>query len=244
MSLHYDVAGDSPLTVVFTHGLGASGATWRAQVEYFSAHFRVVTWDLRGHGQSSSPAGPLQLSGLAGDLRVIMEQVGTTRAVAVGHSAGGVIAMQFALEYPERLAGLVLVGTASECNTGARRFYHELAAIAEQEGFEPIRKRLGIGTEQANLAPVDPIGLAKIARVMAGLHEEPLTPRLSRIRCPTLVVVGSKDPLGVGGSVIASRNIAGSRLEIVADRGHGLFLEDPVGFNRLVGKFLQNIARG
>ena len=76
---------------------------------------------------------------------------------------------------------------------------------------------------------------------MASLNRAPLTGRLGEIRCPTLAIVGEKDFLGAGGSVILSRNIRGARLEIVPERGHGLFLEDPAGFNRLVLDFLQQV---
>jgi pimeloyl-ACP methyl ester carboxylesterase len=73
---------------------------------------------------------------------------------------------------------------------------------------------------------------------MASLNAAPLTPRLGEIRCPAQMIVGDQDFLGAGGSVILHRNIAGSRLAIVPDRGHGLFVEDPAGFNALVLDFL------
>jgi pimeloyl-ACP methyl ester carboxylesterase len=76
---------------------------------------------------------------------------------------------------------------------------------------------------------------------MANLRHQPLTSRLNEVRCPTLLIVGEKDFLGAGGSVILSRNIAGSELHIVPGRGHGIFLEDPRGFNELVGKFLRSL---
>ncbi len=240
-ALHYEVAGSGPLTVVCTHGLAASGATWRAQVEALAKHYRVVTWDLRGHGQSGSPDGAYRLADLAADLREVLDGTGTERAVILGHSAGGVVAMQFALDYPQRTAGLVLVGTASECNERAHQFYEDLAQIAETRGMDPVRKRLGLGSAREGHAPVYPVAFAKVARVMGNLLREPLTPRLDAIHCPALVLVGEKDFLGAGGSVILSRRIAGSRLEIVPGRGHGLFLEDPDGFNALVGAFLAEI---
>jgi pimeloyl-ACP methyl ester carboxylesterase len=236
--MHYDLRGRGEPAVVLTHGLASSTATWSAQVDAFAAHRRVVTWDLRGHGQSPSPPGEYRIADLAADLRDVFDGCGLARAVVLGHSAGGVVAMQFALDYPERTAGLVLVGTASECNQRAHEFYEDLAQIALARGMDPVRKRLGLGEPREGLAPVEPVAFAKVARAMGGLHHAPLTPRLGDIRCPTLIAVGEKDFLGVGGSVILSRRIAGSRLEIVPGRGHGLFLEDPEGFNRLVLEFL------
>jgi pimeloyl-ACP methyl ester carboxylesterase len=149
--------------------------------------------------------------------------------------------MQFALDHPGRCAGLVLVGTASECNTKANEFYETLATMAVERGMEPVRRRLGLGANVSDAAEVDPQTFAKVARVMANLRHQPLTSRLNEVRCPTLLIVGEKDFLGAGGSVILSRNIAGSELHIVPGRGHGIFLEDPRGFNELVGKFLRSL---
>jgi len=243
MTMHFEAAGSGAPAIVLTHGLAATGATWAGQVAELSKSHRVVTWDLRGHGRSPSPSGDCRLSDLASDLRDILDAAQIEQAVVLGHSAGGVIAMQFALDHPARCAGLVLVGTASECNAKANEFYETLAEMAVERGMAPVRRRLGLGADEANAAPVDPPTFAKVARVMANLHHEPLTSRLSEIRCPTSIIVGEKDFLGAGGSVILSRNIAGSELHIVPERGHGIFLEDPAGFNAIVGEFLKKIAK-
>ena len=238
MRLAYEMTGDGPLTVVLTHGLAASQATWAAQVAALAPRYRVLTWDLRGHGGSAPNAAPCTLGDLAGDLNEVLDRAGVQRAVVLGHSAGGVVAMQFALDHPERTAGLVLVGTASECNERAKQFYEGLAELAEARGMAPVNKRLGVGAEEA---PADPATFARVARAMASLNAAPLTPRLGEIRCPAQMIVGDKDFLGAGGSVILNRRIAGSRLAIVPERGHGIFVEDPAGFNAIVGDFLSTL---
>lgn len=241
MKLRWEEHGTGAPTVVLTHGLAASGETWRLQVAELSRHFRTVTWDLRGHGGSESPPGPYSLAELAADLRRVADEVGAEKIVAIGHSAGGAIALRFALDHPERVCGLVLVGTASECNDRTRDFYHGIAAIAEERGMEPVLRRLGMVNEAKNVRPADPNGFAATTRAMATLREQPLTERLGEVKCPTLILVGEKDFLGAGGSVIMSRRIAGSQLEIVPERGHGLFLEDPAGFNRRVVDFVKSL---
>jgi len=242
MHLHHTLSGSGPLTVVLTHGLAAGEATWAAQVPALEEYHRVLTWDLRGHGRSGAAPFPCTLADLAADLRSVLDRAGVERAVVLGHSAGGAIAMEFALDYPARTAGLVLVGTASECNARARQFYEDLAAIAEERDMEPVRKRLGVSPAQARQMPTDAATFAHVARAMASLHAAPLTPRLSEIACPAQMIVGERDFLGAGGSVILHRNICGSRLAIVPERGHGLFLEDPAGFNALVLEFLGTIS--
>jgi 3-oxoadipate enol-lactonase len=242
VKIRWEAKGDAAPTVVLTHGLAASGETWRLQVSELARHFRTVTWDLRGHGGSDSPPGPYTLADLAADLRQVADDVGAEKIVAVGHSAGGAISLQFAVDYPDRVCGLVLVGTASECNDRTRQFYHDIAAIAEARGMEPVLRRLGLSNEAQNLRAANPHGFAAATRAMATLREQPLTPRLEEVKCPTLILVGDKDFLGAGGSVIMSRRIAGARLEIIPERGHGLFLEDPAGFNRRIFTFVRSIS--
>ncbi len=242
MDLHYTVTGTGPQAIVLTHGLASSQAIWAAQVAALAPRYRVLTWDLRGHGRSAPDPALCTVADLAADLRRVLDAAGVEQAVVLGHSAGGVVALRFALEHPRRTRALVLVGTASECNARARQFYEDLAAIALARGMDPVYRRLGVSLEQARAAPTDAATYASVARAMASLHAEPLTPRLGEIRCPALMIVGEKDFLGAGGSVILQRGIAASRLHIVAARGHGLFLEDPAGFNRLLLDFLAGAA--
>lgn len=241
LGLHFTVLGAGEPTLVFTHGISASGDTWRFQVPAFEGVCRTVCWDLRGHGRSESPDGPYDMGDLARDMLQVADAVGAAQIVPVGHSAGGAIALRFALDHPDRTRALVLVGTASEANEKARDFYHELAGIAEDRGMEPVVKRLGMAREAAKLVPADPRGFAHVTRAMAGLNEHPMTDRLGEITCPTLILVGEKDFLGAGGSVIMSRRIAGSELQIVPGRGHGLFLEDPDDFNQRVLAFVRKL---
>jgi 3-oxoadipate enol-lactonase len=242
MPLHYSVTGHGPITLVLTHGLAVSSEIWSRQVAELAARYRVVTWDLRGHGRSHSPDGPCVLGDLAADLAAVLDAAGIAQAVALGHSAGSVIALRFALDHPARAAGLILVGAASEIDAAAQQFYEDTARLAEEQGMEPVRRRLGLRGPRADAREADPLGFAKVARCMGNLHREPLTPRLPEVRCPTLVCVGEKDVFGVEPSLVLSRWIGGSRLEIVPDRGHGLFLEDPEGFNGLVDRFLQSLG--
>lgn len=97
--------------------------------------------------------------------------------------------MRFALDHPRRTAALVLVGTASECNARARQFCEGLAALAETRGMAPGPRRLGVSAAQAEQAPTDAATYAWIARAMASLNVEPLTPRLAELRCPVLIAV-------------------------------------------------------
>jgi len=237
-TLHCEVAGEGDETVVLTHGLGSTVRTWEAQVEALAGAYRVVTWDLRAHGRSGSPDEPVTLTMLADDLAALVTATGGHAVHALGHSAGGVVTMQFAIDRRALVRSLILVGTASECNAPAREWYETLARTAEEHGGAAILRKLG--SRDPDAIPPEPRGFARIARAMGGLHVAPLTGGLGSLDCPALVIVGEKDFLGVGGSVIISRRLSGSRLEIVPERGHALFREDPAGFNRLLLGFLRS----
>lgn len=235
-SLHYELAGNAAETITCLHGLAANLHTWKRQVDALSPRYRVLTWDLRAHGRSEAPDGPYTLGDLSHDLFLLLQGLSLPPTYLLGHSAGGVVAMHFALNYPEMVRGLILVGAASACNERAARWYEDLAQTAERDGGAAVLKRVGLNHESD--IPPDPVGFAKISRCMGGLHQAPLTGELEKISCPTLVMVGEKDFIGVGGPVILHRHIPGSRLEIVKDRGHAIHLEDPEGFNQLILGFL------
>ncbi len=237
-TLYCEVAGDGDETLVLTHGLGVTASTWEAQVAAFAGAYRVVTWDLRTHGRSGSPDEPLTLTALADDLAAVVSATAGRAVHVLGHSAGGVVTMQLAIDHRALVRSLVLVGTASECNAPSRAWYEALAETAEDQGGPAVLRKLG--NRDPDAVPPEPRGFARIARAMGNLHVSPLTERLGEVACPALVVVGEKDFLGVGGSVIISRRLAGSRLAIVPERGHALFREDPSGFNRLVLEFLRS----
>jgi pimeloyl-ACP methyl ester carboxylesterase len=242
VSLHYEITGpaNAPV-VVFIHGLAASLEVWKGQAERLGDRFRVLRYDLRSHGGSEAIDRPCTRSDLASDLVALLDAVGVERAALVGHSAGGVIAMQTAVEHPERVAALVLVGTASECNDKTAAWYERSAETARREGGDAARKVMGLRSD-AGPSPDGP-GCAQVTLAMRTLNREPLTQSLRRVTVPALILVGEKDFLGAGGSVILSRTIEGSELEIVAGRGHGVYLEDPDWFAERLAGFLDRAFR-
>ncbi len=235
--MNYRLLGpeDGPV-VTFVHGLAASLAVWSGQAERLRDDYRVLLYDLRSHGASRAMTQPVSRSDLAADLVALLDALGIERTALVGHSAGGVVAMQVALEYPDRVRSLVLVGTASECNDKTAAWYEKTAARARSGGAAEALRAMGMRPDAP--AP-DAGGFAELALAMRSLNQNPLTDRLAAIGLPTLIVVGENDFLGVGGSVILHRAISGSELEIVPDRGHGVYLEDPDWFAGRLRSFFE-----
>jgi pimeloyl-ACP methyl ester carboxylesterase len=226
--------------VVFVHGLAAWRGVWRGQVERLAGTCPVVSYDLRSHGETSASTSECSRSDLALDLIGLLDALGMQRAVLVGHSAGGVVAMQTAVDHPGRVAGLVLVGTASECNDKTAAWYLRCIEKGREHGGEAVMKAMGLKPESGPVP--DGQGFAPVAEAMRTLNVDPLTDAMGKVDVPALMIVGEKDFLGAGGSVILSRAIVGSELEIVPGRGHGIYLEDPDWFAGRLAEFLRSVA--
>lgn len=146
--------------------------------------------------------------------------------------------MQTAVDFPSRVSGLVLVGTASACNDRTAEWYAATAERARREGGEAAMKAMGV--RDAGTRAPEGRTFAHVALAMRSLNGNPLTERLRLVRLPTLIIVGEKDFLGVGGSVILSRAIEGAELEIRAGRGHGVYLEEPDWFAERLAAFVSS----
>lgn len=236
--LHRSTAGDGA-PVLFLHGIGASSSVWAEQSARLARDHRTLAVDLRGHGRSPSPPGPWTLAEIADDVAGCLTEETAEPAHVVGHSAGGVIAMVLALGHPRLVRSLCLIGTSAECNEKtANGVYLRLAARAENEGIEPVLQALAMPVDGPVDERPDAAGFATFARAIATLHPAPIANRLPEIQVPTLVIVGEKDPFGVGGSVKISRGLSAARLEILAGRGHAPFTQDPDGFEAILRSHL------
>lgn len=208
------------------HGLVDSLAIWDRTAVAFAERGRLVRFDQRGHGGSDAPPGPYRREDLAADAIAVLDACGIERAVLVGHSMGGIVALTAALELPARVEGLVLIGTASQCSERVARWYERIARAGERDGCDGLARAIyGEGARR----PIegDAPGIAHVTRALASLHDAPLTPRLGAIGCPTLLLVGEKDPMGPKASAIVADRIPDATLEVVPGLGHWIHVEAP-----------------
>jgi pimeloyl-ACP methyl ester carboxylesterase len=110
LSFEQSTGGTPP--VVLVHGLGCDRSFMAPQFEALSGQHRVVAVDLRGHGRSSKPEQAYTITGFADDLRWVLDELAAERPVVVGHSMGGLVALELAARQPERLAGIVMLDSA------------------------------------------------------------------------------------------------------------------------------------
>jgi 3-oxoadipate enol-lactonase len=224
--LRVGVSGSGPPDLVCLHGLVDRLGIWDRMLAPLAERGRVIRMDQRGHGDSQAPPGPYRREDLASDVVCVLDAVGSRRAILLGHSMGGIVAMATALAHADRVAGLVLVGTASQCSERVARWYERIAEAGEQDGVEGLARAI-YGADAHRAVSGDAQGIAHVTRTLKSLHEDPLTPRLSEIRCPALLVVGEKDPMGPKASAILADRLPQAELQVVPDCGHWVHVERP-----------------
>ncbi|MHC1730025.1 MAG: alpha/beta fold hydrolase [Syntrophobacteraceae bacterium] len=113
VTLYYEINGEGQ-PLLFIHGLGLSTRDWEKQVDFFSRHYRVVTYDIRGHGRSEKPLGPYSIRQFADDATAFIQSLSIAPVHIVGLSMGGMIAFQMAVSTPELVKTLVIVNSGPE----------------------------------------------------------------------------------------------------------------------------------
>ena len=247
--LYYEAAGKGP-AVVLLHGGLVDSRLWDEQMGPLSKHSRVVRYDLRGYGRSAAPAAQFWPTE---DLRALLDFLKIERATLVGLSLGGIIAADFALEHPERVERLVLVGPGvrgdrQPPDEKSMNAYRVGAAEGPEKYFEAfLRADLLAGLrdrpkarEAMRRMMLD--NYKALAYLRAGLSQSPEPPtieRLGRIKAPTLVVVGSLDSknlLNIADTLAAK--IPGARKVAIPGASHHPPVETPREFNRVLLDFL------
>lgn len=245
-------------TVVLVHGLAASLYSWRYTVPALAqAGYRVVAFDNLGFGYSDKPAHGYTNAEYVGLLTGLMDSLGISDAVLVGHSMGGAIAAEVALAHPERVTGLVLVDAAGY---GVRwPFMLRVArwplvgAIVDRfrgrGATARILRRIYADPSRVTAQDVDqyyaPMAEPGAGRALRGVFREygfdTLRGRFDSVAVPTLVMWGSEDrliPPTVGQAVVSQ--LQRGAFVLVPGAGHALPEEAPEPFNRTLLAFLQH----
>ena len=132
---HYELAGpqDAP-AVVLIHGLGLTSETWDDYVPRLAQNYRVLTYDLTGHGKSAAPVAPPSLTLFADQLRELMDELAIDRASILGFSLGGMINRRLAMDHPERVSSLVIMNSPHDRGEEAQKLVEQRALDTQAGG--------------------------------------------------------------------------------------------------------------
>ena len=239
-SVFYQAAGHGP-AVLLTHGFAATSAMWAGQVTAWSGDHRVLTWDIRGHGasQASPDLAAYTEAVCTADMAAVLDAEGVERAVVGGLSLGGYLSLAFRLDYPERVAGLILADTGpgfrrseprQQWNEDARR----TAESIERDGAD--RRAAAMGVDPSTHRSTD--GLARAARGILPQADSRVIESLPDIDLPTLVVVGEADTPFRGSADYLAAKIPGATKVVIPGAGHAANIDRPEAFNVAVADFL------
>ncbi|MBW1800937.1 MAG: 3-oxoadipate enol-lactonase [Deltaproteobacteria bacterium] len=251
--INYEISGrEDGDVVVLSHSLACNLTMWDYQMPALEPHFRVVRYDMRGHGQSDAPARAYTMEELGADAVGLLDALELDKVHWVGLSMGGMIGQYLGINHGDRLKSLVLCDTGAFMPDDAQPIWQERIDEARNQGMaarvpstlenlfipEFLEKKpptIEKISQQLITTPVDGyIGCIEALRKLNYID------RLSEIKTPTLIMVGDKD---MGTPVEASRamqeRIAGSKLVIIPDAAHLSTVAQPEAVNKALLDFLK-----
>lgn len=255
VKVFYDTYGEgTPL--VFLHPWTTNGYIWYYQVFPFALTNKVIVIDHRGHGRSDKPREGYAIQQHAQDVAAVMDAAKADRAVMVGNSIGGMMVMQFALDYPQR----VIANVIQSSGTGLGKEMPKEAAEGFRQNYEATFSALLEGAVSAKTRHER----SEILDVMKahfmvqsnfpkhvfdsaladpnGVFNWDISDRLKEIRQPTIVLAGEEDQATpVAANKFLADNIPGAKLKLVKDVGHFYQLEKPADFNATLREFLGGV---
>ena len=245
IELYYESKGQGP-ALLFIHGLGSSTRDWEAQVACFSERFKVVAFDVRGHGQSDKPPGPYSIADFAADTAELIRLLGLAPSHAVGLSMGGMIAFQLAVSAPELVRSLVIVNSGPNFILPRRQILRRKLIIrlrGMRKMGEALGKPLFPKPEQAalrqqfidRLAENDSRAYRDALQALVGWS---VVDHLDAIHCPTLVIASDQDYTPIAFKEAYAARMPRAEVSVIYDARHMLPMERPERFNPVLMEFL------
>jgi pimeloyl-ACP methyl ester carboxylesterase len=254
-NIHFEDTGGSGLPVILSHGFLMDLEMFAPQVAALAPEFRVITWDERGFGKTEFDGKPFSYWDLARDCIGLMDHLGIPKAVVGGMSQGGYLSLRLALAAPERVLALVLIDTQAAAEEAEKRAgYQQLldlwatagpvdtlaqtiaAIIIDQPGEN--ERWIAKWKARPQLAIVEP-GRCLLSR-------DDVSPRLQEIKCPALVIHGTRDtaiPMESAKAMAAALSGCKGVVEI-AGAAHASNLTHPQPANAALLTFLRSLGRG
>ncbi|SDG68919.1 alpha/beta fold hydrolase [Winogradskyella thalassocola] len=250
IELDYEDHGKGQVLLML-HGLGSTKKDWDAQVPFFSKTHRVITVDLRGHGESTKPKDAYGVKLMTEDVKQLLDQLNIKKATLVGFSMGGAIAFEMAAKHPEYLENLVIVNSGPDFNAMGqigKDLLQNRTHFLETQGLEILSKEISF-----NMFPEDhQIDLRNAFETrcknndynayyksFVTLMDWGLGDQLKDIKTPTLVIASDMDYTPVSFKQDYVNRMQNASLVVIKNSRHGVVLDQPDAFNLELQKFLE-----
>jgi len=255
LTQYYDDKGpQNGIPIIFIHGFPFDSSTWQSQVNVVPDRFRIITYDVRGHGQSEAGPMPYSLEFFVDDLFALIKKLELDQPILCGLSMGGYIALRAFERWPALFRGLILCDTRSEGDSNEAKINRANAIKTirehgnEKYAEDSVKNLFWEGNTNNRIAEI--ANTKKIiektssdaicATSMALAARTDTTEVLADINVPVLIIVGEHDKIT---PPIAAESlhegIQGSELVVIKDAGHLSNIENPKDFNEALSRFLE-----
>lgn len=263
----YCEATGSGTSVIFVHEFAGDYRSWEPQVRHFGQRYRVITFNARGYPPSDVPdeISAYSQNRATDDILAVLDHFSIERAHIVGLSMGGFAALHFGFHHLTRARSLTVAGCGYGAEPSQREKFRSeaetIAAFIKGEGMPAFANKYAYGPSRVQFENKDPRGFAEFKRMLAehsGIgsantqlgcqRERPslydLVEQMKVLTLPTLILTGDEDFPCLAPGILMKRNIPMAALSVMPNCGHTINLEDPDGFNRIVGDFLAQVESG
>lgn len=266
VKLYFEETG-SGVPIIFVHEFAGDYRSWEPQLRHFGQRYRAIAFNARGYPPSDVPedAGAYSQNRAADDIAAMLDHLAIGRAHIVGLSMGGFATLHFGFRHAGRAFSVCVAGCGYGAEPGERdRFRAEAEAVVafiRANGMAAFADRYALGPTRVQFETKDPRGFAEFKRMLAehsavgsantqrGVQRErpslyDLTDAMRTLTVPTLILHGDEDWPCLAPGLLMKRTIPSAALAVMPNCGHGINLEAPDEFNRILGEFLQHVDSG
>nr|MDO8100057.1 alpha/beta hydrolase [Candidatus Njordarchaeota archaeon] len=253
VNLHYEEYGKGD-PIVLVHGMGGSIFDWVMQIPFFFKMYRIIAVELRDHGESDKWTGSYDIKMFSDDVAELIDKLKLGKTILFGVSMGGIVVMQLALDYPNKVRALVLADTQAGLSEEIPTAVQEMFSMAQKMSGE----ELALATMKFNFTPEyigahpdimkkaievsDARDPSSTFRAAEGLKEIDLRERLKEIKVPTIIANGEDDPhIPLSQAKYLKEHIKGAKLVVLKKGRHMAIIEKADEFNKAVLDFLKKV---
>jgi pimeloyl-ACP methyl ester carboxylesterase len=249
ISLYYSVKGEGT-PIVFIHPPLLTSANFRYQIDELSQKYKVITFDIRGHGRSSYSVQPITYPLIVEDIKRLLDHLSIPKAFICGYSTGGSIVLEFLLTFPDRSLGGIVISGMSEVGDWYLKNRISVAGILSKAGcfrFLASVVTWGNSNTKETFQELFKDALKGNARNIEQYYTYSLhyncTKRLTSIDLPVLLVYGMKDKSFHGYANLLHEKLPCNKLEFLLNEKHQLPTKAAKELNLLINQYINNLSK-